>query len=134
MQRRYVKTWLLVDVVSSIPFDLVLQGPQDQDKVQGTRATKSLKFGKMIKVVKMIRLTKIFKGSHVVESLQDWMSLNRYLVRILLLQFQRFKVVTVVDCCDTGAITAYVSRSVRLVLVHPPAFLTLIKPSLTHVC
>ena len=60
MAKHYLKTWFLLDFLSSITFDLMEAGLQD------TSYAKLMKSGKFAKVFRMLRITKavrFIKGS-----------------------------------------------------------------------
>ena len=68
--RHYLSTWFALDVVSSIPLDLIIfLAVQDANTEAGTtRSFKLLKSARMMKVLKLVRFTKLVKflGSSVV--------------------------------------------------------------------
>ena len=65
--QQYLRGWLIVDVVSGIPFDLLeLLTPEEDGSEVGattsnTRGAKILKVGRMFKTVKILRLAKLLK-------------------------------------------------------------------------
>lgn len=66
--KHYLKTWFLLDLVSSVPLEPITAGMFPRNP------TKLLKFGKAFKVTKMIRLTKVAKmasGSEVMDRLEE---------------------------------------------------------------
>lgn len=79
--KHYLRTWFLLDFVSSVPFDLLEAGLQD------TSYAKLLKSGKFAKVFRMLRITKavrFIKGSIFAEQFDDWihMSASRHTMRM----------------------------------------------------
>jgi hypothetical protein len=64
--KHYLKTWFLLDLVSSFPFDHVSSG-----NLPGSQPLKLLKEGKMIKVVKMARLGKLLRIASDSELVSD---------------------------------------------------------------
>ena len=63
----YLSTWFVIDLFSSIPFDLFGGNGDDDDEGGGfaglTRATKILKVGRVLKVFKLLRVSNVL-GRH----------------------------------------------------------------------
>ncbi|GMH51745.1 hypothetical protein TL16_g01078 [Triparma laevis f. inornata] len=79
--KHYLKTWFLLDFLSSIPFDLMEAGLKD------TSYAKLMKSGKFVKVFRMLRITKMvrfMKGSVIAEQFDDWvnMAASRHTMRM----------------------------------------------------
>ncbi|GMI14929.1 hypothetical protein TrVE_jg6054 [Triparma verrucosa] len=80
--KHYLKTWFILDFLSSIPFDLMEAGFQD------TSYAKLMKSGKFVKVFRMLRITKMvrfMKGSVIAEQFDDWvnMAASRHTMRMV---------------------------------------------------
>ena len=71
---KYVKSWFMLDLASSIPFDLFMAG------MGNTRAIKS---AKILKVLKVVRLLKLSKGSAFLDLIGDLVTTNRPLLQII---------------------------------------------------
>jgi hypothetical protein len=67
--RHYLKTWFILDFLSSIPFDHMTSG-----LIPGMQSLKMMKVGKLGKVLKLLRLSKLLKvaeGSEIIEDLEE---------------------------------------------------------------
>jgi len=65
----YLKTWFTIDVVSSVPFDLVFEwalGLDDTQSLGNVQATKSLKLSKSARITKLSKIARVFKLSKLV--------------------------------------------------------------------
>jgi len=99
----YFQSWFLVDVISSIPFDLIssFSGVDSGGGDIGT--AKLLKTGKFVKAFRLLRITKLLKfmkGSIFAEQFDDWvhMSASRHTLRMVkLLVMTGF--VSHINCC-----------------------------------
>jgi hypothetical protein len=68
---KYLKSWFLLDFLSSVPFDLITAGI-----LPGLQPVKLLKFGKVMKVLKLLRFgkfVKLVRRSEIVELLEEFM-------------------------------------------------------------
>ena len=72
---RYARGWMLVDVISTIPWDLIMDGIG--------HSLKTAKFSRVMRLSRMARLVKLFKHWSMMEALQDWITLNRYMIDLL---------------------------------------------------
>lgn len=67
----YLKTWFLLDFVSSVPpiVELVLLSAQSGGSLHGLKSAKLLKFGRVVKIFKVLRVAKFVKFSKEESSL-----------------------------------------------------------------
>jgi hypothetical protein len=92
----YIKTWFLIDVISVIPFDLILM-------VQGTnklaRFTRIGKFYKILRMIKMVRLLKVARvRNNIVKNLSEALKIGVGFERLLLLFIIFIVLVHVLGC------------------------------------
>jgi len=67
--KHYLKTWFTLDLVSSVPWDIVSAG-----LLPGLQAARVLKIGKIAKVLKLLRVGKVIKalaGSTLLERIEE---------------------------------------------------------------
>lgn len=62
--KHYLKTWFVVDLVSSVPYDQLANG------LPGLHPTKLLKTGKITKVFKVLRMARLFKSNEFQKTLE----------------------------------------------------------------
>lgn len=67
----YLKTWFLLDFVSSVPpiIDFALLSAQSEGSFHGLKSAKLLKFGRVVKIFKVLRVAKFVKFSKEESSL-----------------------------------------------------------------
>ena len=70
---KYMKSWFILDLASSIPFDIFMAGMGN---------TRAIKAAKIAKVLKVVRLLKLSKGSAFLDLVGDLLTKNRPLVQI----------------------------------------------------
>jgi CRP-like cAMP-binding protein len=90
--RNYFKSWFLLDLVSSIPYDEFTAG------LGGMQAIKSAKFSKVLKVTKLLKLSKLMKSSAFAEAMEDWVSTNRFLLQLGRMFFVSFALSHFIAC------------------------------------
>lgn len=85
----YAKSWLLIDIVSCIPFD-AFNNSQSQSQSTNNDPSKSvLKFLRLPKLYRLLRIAKIFKMANnyrqteLIEKIQDFFRLKQSGVRLL---------------------------------------------------
>lgn len=114
MALHYLRTWFMLDFLSSVPWDLVTAGLLPS--LQGMRL---LKVGKIAKVFKLLRLGKMIRslaGSELLEAVEDQFSpkFSQTMGRVL-----NLIVVTSVTChwlacflaiCDAGSLDSYLQN------------------------
>ena len=63
IRQHYLRTWFLVDFLSTVPFDKIVASAYDQNKIRtqlrSIRLIKSLRLFRLIKMVRVIKLGKI---------------------------------------------------------------------------
>jgi hypothetical protein len=73
--KRYLSGWFLIDLISSIPFEMFIHkadnGSVSQAKV-GAKIFKSTKFTKAIKIVRLLKLTKLARTVNYIHELEDF--------------------------------------------------------------
>lgn len=74
IRQHYLRTWFLVDFLSTVPFDKIVASAYNQNKIRtqlrSIRLIKSLRLFRLIKMVRVIKLGKITesikgKGCHI---------------------------------------------------------------------
>lgn len=108
---KYLKTWFLLDFLSSVPFDLVTAG-----LMPSLTPARLLKLGKIAKVLKLLRISKMLKvvgGSEMMEKIEERNSTKSHQtsMRILKLTVLAFVLCHWLACfsafLDTGSLDAY---------------------------
>jgi hyperpolarization activated cyclic nucleotide-gated potassium channel 1 len=89
---KYAKGWLVFDIVALMPIDLILEAlglNNSQDSTDPTSYNTLVRLVRLPRLYRLIRISRIFKlikrsvESEVMERMQDMLSLNRGVMRIL---------------------------------------------------
>jgi hypothetical protein len=92
----YIKSWFLIDLVSVIPFDLILM-VQGANKL--ARFTRIGKFYKILRMIKMVRLLKVARvRNNIVKNLSEALKIGVGFERLLLLFIIFIVLVHVLGC------------------------------------
>jgi hypothetical protein len=92
----YIKSWFLIDIVSVIPFDLILM-VQGANKL--ARFTRIGKFYKILRMIKMVRLLKVARvRNNIVKNLSEALKIGVGFERLLLLFIIFIVLVHVLGC------------------------------------
>ena len=70
--KRYLCSWFLLDVVSSVPFDLFTNGDGTSDL---TNTAKTFKTGKLLRLFKLSKIIRIVRAARVSRRLEDQLDL-----------------------------------------------------------
>ena len=92
----YIKTWFFIDLISVIPFDLIL-------RVQGTnklaKFTKIGKFYKILRIIKMVRLLKVARvRNNIIKNMSEALKIGIGFERLFLLFIIFIVLVHVLGC------------------------------------
>ena len=92
----YIKTWFFIDLVSVIPFDLILM-VQGANKL--ARFTRIGKFYKILRMIKMVRLLKVARvRNNIVKNLSEALKIGVGFERLLLLFIIFIVLVHILGC------------------------------------
>jgi hyperpolarization activated cyclic nucleotide-gated potassium channel 1 len=89
---KYAKGWLLFDIVAVMPIDLILEAiglNNSQDSTEPASYNSLIRLVRLPRLYRLIRISRIFKlvkrsgESDIMERMQDMLSLNRGVMRIL---------------------------------------------------
>jgi hypothetical protein len=72
----YIKGWLIIDVISVVPFDLIVND-------RNSMSASTVRLLRAIKLLKLVRLLKIMRGGRLVEVLQRTFGASFLLVKCL---------------------------------------------------
>ncbi|XP_061429013.1 potassium/sodium hyperpolarization-activated cyclic nucleotide-gated channel 2-like [Lethenteron reissneri] len=67
IKRTYLRTWFLVDLVSSIPVDyifLIVESGMDSDVYKTARALRIVRFAKILSLLRLLRLSRLIRYIH----------------------------------------------------------------------
>uniref|UniRef100_A0A8C4R5J1 Cyclic nucleotide-binding domain-containing protein n=1 Tax=Eptatretus burgeri TaxID=7764 RepID=A0A8C4R5J1_EPTBU len=67
IKRKYLRTWFLVDFVSSIPVDyifLIVESGMDTDMYKTARALRIVRFAKILSLLRLLRLSRLIRYMH----------------------------------------------------------------------
>jgi CRP-like cAMP-binding protein len=99
----YARTWFLIDVVSTIPFDEIVSA--------ATETSGNLSFTKLVKVIRLLRLLKlarILKLGSYIEKIEDALGISPIIFSLLSLLIQVFFIAHWA-CCLWWGITSFAS-------------------------
>ena len=85
MALQYLKSWFFIDVVSSIPVDLILEWSQigSDGGASNLGAAKILKTSKIVKTIRLAKMARMAKLAPLMERFEDTFDINRQTVKIL---------------------------------------------------
>ena len=86
----YLQTFFIIDVVSSIPVDRIVEwssgGGGDTgnlESIQGAKALKASKVLKVSRVLKLSKLTRLLKSNQWMERMEDHMTIGRNQIKLV---------------------------------------------------
>uniref|UniRef100_A0AAY5EBU3 Hyperpolarization activated cyclic nucleotide-gated potassium channel 2b n=1 Tax=Electrophorus electricus TaxID=8005 RepID=A0AAY5EBU3_ELEEL len=94
IKKKYLKTWFVVDFVSSIPVDyifLIVEKGIDSEVYKTARALRILRFTKILSLLRLLRLSRLIRYIHQWEEVET--CLYECIVFVFLLHF------SMQDCC-----------------------------------
>ena len=83
--KNYVKTWFLIDLISSIPFtiiDLFLQNSQNPGYNKFLKLTRLPRLYKLFRLAKLIRFLKVYESNPTYERIQDCFQESSRIVKL----------------------------------------------------
>jgi hypothetical protein len=85
MALQYLKSWFFIDVVSSIPVDLILEWSQigSDGGASNLGAAKILKTSKIVKTIRLAKMARMAKLAPLMERFEDTFDINRQTVKIM---------------------------------------------------
>ena len=96
MASEYLKTWFFIDLISVIPFDLIMM---INGANKNARFTRIGKFYKIIRMIKMVRLLKIARvRNNLVKNISEVLKIGVGFERLLLLFVVFLVLVHVLGC------------------------------------
>jgi hyperpolarization activated cyclic nucleotide-gated potassium channel 2 len=99
---RYLKSWMLLDIVACIPFSHIPMGEEDEGSGGGRYNTfiRLLRLPRLYRIVKISRIFKLFKVSYnsYMTKIQDFFKVRQSAVRLLGLMFTTLIMSHIVAC------------------------------------
>jgi len=88
--KHYLQTWFLIDLVSTLPLDQIVESvlPEGEEEAEGSSSLRSIKLIKFFRLVRLIKLARIFKLKKLGSSWEGALSINPALQRLLKLLLQ----------------------------------------------
>ncbi|XP_070542032.1 potassium/sodium hyperpolarization-activated cyclic nucleotide-gated channel 2-like [Ptychodera flava] len=80
--KKYLKTWFVVDLMSSLPMDyvfLVTGGAQNSDMYKATRALRILRLTKLLSLLRLLRISRLVR---YVKQWEEWVNVASAVIRI----------------------------------------------------
>ena len=71
---RYVKTWFLIDLVSSFPFDYVVSSATSLESgrlLSASRALRVLRMAKLLSLLRLLRISRLVRYVHQYEEVRS---------------------------------------------------------------
>lgn len=79
----YLRGWFAIDIVSSIPFDLVMDASAGEDDLSSIKVLKVGRVLRTLRAAKLLKLTRFLKVGHLMERLEDEFAVNRNMLGIV---------------------------------------------------
>jgi len=86
IRKNYAKTWLLLDIVSTVPYDVIDVVVQKTSSGDGGGAAGNLKVLRVLKIMKLVKLLRILKSARIFVTMQRELGLtnsNAALIKFL---------------------------------------------------
>lgn len=84
IKKKYLKTWFIVDFISSIPVDyifLIVEKGIDSEVYKTARALRIVRFTKILSLLRLLRLSRLIRYIHQWEEVGvSWLSLSKYCI------------------------------------------------------
>ena len=98
VKMNYLKTWFLPDLISSIPYELIILvivgfeygtsgTPRGADSTQSLKSAKTLKIAKYIRFVKLVKALRLLRAVHIVKRFEKVRERNVQELLLLLVAF-----------------------------------------------
>eukprot|EP00753_Platysulcus_tardus_P013660 PLAT3821.3.p1 GENE.PLAT3821.3~~PLAT3821.3.p1 ORF type:complete len:1960 (+),score=909.62 PLAT3821.3:67-5946(+) len=94
IRRRYLRSWFTADLLSTVPFDLIV----DLAVGSGSEGLRSLKLFRSIRMVRLFRLARLVKLSKLWGDFENKLSVSPAVLRLLKLGFQVFFITHLISC------------------------------------
>jgi hypothetical protein len=94
----YIKTWFIIDIVSSIPQNLLFNFGSTFGKTDLLRLAKLPKLYRLIKILRLIKLAKFFKQLTFIQTLENFFNINFGITKLITFLFSTLVMAHVVAC------------------------------------
>ncbi|KAK3271093.1 hypothetical protein CYMTET_20537 [Cymbomonas tetramitiformis] len=77
IRKRYLRTWFVVDLVSTVPLDVILSWWLDSDELD------ALKILKCIRIIRLLKVLRILRAGRIFQRIEEYLEIDYFLLSVL---------------------------------------------------